>query len=569
MLGSTGAATILFVCFVGPALLLTPAVAARRHGASARSAATSPRRSCSPAARCARCSPRGRRPPAVVYAATAAGRRRLRRRARCSRWRCCPTSRSRRRAPHRREPGRRLHRRLDRRARPSASPSGPALYALVLALGGYVLVDRRSTVAQPDSARHRDRARLLAASRRRSSLLSLLWLRALLASTPDAGDRRRRPTADDHERRARHGCDDAAGRATCPSHGGRTLAYVYDSGLAEADAVGREAVAAYAGDATGSTRPPSRRCCGWRTTSSASPAGCSTPRTRIRRRRSRPAAPSRSCSPCRPPATRARTSTAPRMVLPTTAHAAFHKAAHYFGVEPVLVDVDPDFRADPTRWPRPSTTARCSWSPRAPSYAHGVVDPVAEIAARGGRARGPLPRRRLHRRLGAAVRRAARPRRSRRGRSPSTGVTSISRRPAQVRLHPQGHLGAAAPHAGAATPAVLRLGPAGRATRCSTRRRSRRSPAARSPRPGRSCTTSATTATRRSPGTRATATLDLASAVDGIPGLRVVAPPDSTLVALVTDDSCDVFTISRRDARPRAGTSSRRCASATCRRRCT
>ena len=27
----------------------------------------------------------------------------------------------------------------------------------------------------------------------------------------------------------------------------------------------------------------------------------------------------------------------PRMVLPTTAHAAFHKAAHYFGVEPVLV----------------------------------------------------------------------------------------------------------------------------------------------------------------------------------------------------------------------------------------
>ena len=32
-----------------------------------------------------------------------------------------------------------------------------------------------------------------------------------------------------------------------PVHGGRTLAYVYDSGLAEADRVGREAVAAYAG----------------------------------------------------------------------------------------------------------------------------------------------------------------------------------------------------------------------------------------------------------------------------------------------------------------------------------
>ena len=39
------------------------------------------------------------------------------------------------------------------------------------------------------------------------------------------------------------------------------------------------------------------------------------------------------CSPCRARATRAPTSTRPRMVLPATAHAAFHKAAHYFGVE--------------------------------------------------------------------------------------------------------------------------------------------------------------------------------------------------------------------------------------------
>ncbi|MCW2758396.1 MAG: Pyridoxal-dependent decarboxylase, partial [Nocardioidaceae bacterium] len=36
----------------------------------------------------------------------------------------------------------------------------------------------------------------------------------------------------------------------------------------------------------------------------------------------------------------------PRMVLPSSAHAAFHKAAHYFGVEPVLVPVAPDFTAD-------------------------------------------------------------------------------------------------------------------------------------------------------------------------------------------------------------------------------
>ncbi|MET3961423.1 glutamate/tyrosine decarboxylase-like PLP-dependent enzyme [Marmoricola sp. OAE513] len=35
--------------------------------------------------------------------------------------------------------------------------------------------------------------------------------------------------------------------ADLPVHGGRTLAYVYDSGLAEVDRIGREAVAAYAG----------------------------------------------------------------------------------------------------------------------------------------------------------------------------------------------------------------------------------------------------------------------------------------------------------------------------------
>jgi hypothetical protein len=39
------------------------------------------------------------------------------------------------------------------------------------------------------------------------------------------------------------------------------------------------------------------------------------------------------------------------------------------------------------------------------------------------------------------------------------------------------------------------------------------------------------------------ATLAVGAAVDGIRGLRVLAPPDSTLVALVADESCDVFTV--------------------------
>ena len=71
----------------------------------------------------------------------------------------------------------------------------------------------------------------------------------------------------------------------------------------------------------------------------------------------------------------------PKMLLPVTAHACFHKAAHYLGVEVVVVDVDPvTFRAD-------MTDARAEMSDdvvlvvgSAPSYAHGVIDPIPELA---------------------------------------------------------------------------------------------------------------------------------------------------------------------------------------------
>jgi sphinganine-1-phosphate aldolase len=38
--------------------------------------------------------------------------------------------------------------------------------------------------------------------------------------------------------------------------------------------------------------------------------------------------------------------TEPEMVLPVSAHAAFEKGAHYFGVKSVRVPVGDDFRAD-------------------------------------------------------------------------------------------------------------------------------------------------------------------------------------------------------------------------------
>ncbi|MET9255132.1 aminotransferase class V-fold PLP-dependent enzyme [Streptomyces sp. NPDC003717] len=80
----------------------------------------------------------------------------------------------------------------------------------------------------------------------------------------------------------------------------------------------------------------------------------------------------------------------PELVLPSTAHAAFHKAAHYLGVEPVVVPVDPvTYRAVASDLTAAITDRTVLVVASAPSYAHGVLDPVAEIAA-GAAERGVL-----------------------------------------------------------------------------------------------------------------------------------------------------------------------------------
>jgi sphinganine-1-phosphate aldolase len=78
---------------------------------------------------------------------------------------------------------------------------------------------------------------------------------------------------------------------------------------------------------------------------------------------------------------RARGVTAPEMVLPTTAHAAFEKGAEYFGVASVRVPVRDDFRADPAAMERALTANTVLVAASAPAYPQGVIDPVAEIAA--------------------------------------------------------------------------------------------------------------------------------------------------------------------------------------------
>lgn len=72
----------------------------------------------------------------------------------------------------------------------------------------------------------------------------------------------------------------------------------------------------------------------------------------------------------------------PEMILPATAHAAFHKAAHYLGLKTVTVSVDPaTFRADADKVREAITDNTIMIVGSAPSYAHGVVDPIADLAA--------------------------------------------------------------------------------------------------------------------------------------------------------------------------------------------
>jgi sphinganine-1-phosphate aldolase len=331
-----------------------------------------------------------------------------------------------------------------------------------------------------------------------------------------------------------------------PVHGGRTLAYVYDSGLAEVDRVGREAVAAFAGsNGLDPTAFPSLLAMENDLVAFAArlvdgPPGVvgtvtsgGTESVLLAVQGARDA--HRAAHPAAGPAA---------MVLPDTAHAAFHKAAHYFGVEAVLVPTGPDLRADV------AATARALDAlgeraalvvASAPSYAHGVVDPVTDLAALAAE-RGT----RCH--VDACIGGWVLPYAARLGRSvpPWTfavdGVTSVS-----VDLHKYAY-------APKGTSVLLH-----------------RTPALRRPQlfasaawPGYTMLNSTMQSTR-SGGPLAGAwavvhsigdtgyellSREVFEAVDAIvagttdiPGLDVVVPPDSTLVALTTDETCDPFTV--------------------------
>jgi sphinganine-1-phosphate aldolase len=336
-------------------------------------------------------------------------------------------------------------------------------------------------------------------------------------------------------------------RADVPVHGGRTLAYVYDSGLAEADEIGRRAVAAYAGsNGLDPTAFPSllqmeNELVGMACDLLDAPADAvgtitsgGTESVLLAVQAARDARPDVDH---------------PELVLPTTAHAAFHKAAHYFGVRVVAVDVGEDFRARPDEMAAAITERTVLVVASAPSYAHGVVDPVEPIAAAAA-ARGV----RCH--VDACIGGWVLPYAARLGREvpPWTfaveGVTSISvdlhkyayaPKGTSVLLHRDAGLRRPQFFASADWPGYTMLNSTMQSTKSG----------------GPLAGAWAVVQTIGDAGylelTRLV--LDgvdrLVEGVTKIDALGVVGRPDSTLVALGTDSTCDVFTIA--DAMTRAG----------------
>lgn len=72
--------------------------------------------------------------------------------------------------------------------------------------------------------------------------------------------------------------------------------------------------------------------------------------------------------------------TEPEMVVPESAHAAFHKAAHYFGLRVHKVPVRDDWRADVDAMAEHVGERTVLVVGSAPQYPQGVIDPIPELA---------------------------------------------------------------------------------------------------------------------------------------------------------------------------------------------
>lgn len=324
-----------------------------------------------------------------------------------------------------------------------------------------------------------------------------------------------------------------------PVQGGRTLAYVYDSGLESIDQIGRAAVAAYAGsNGLDPTSFPSllqmeNELVGMTcdlldapSTAVGTVTSGGTESVLLAVQAARDAQPVSS----------------PNMVLPSTAHAAFHKAAHYFGVAPRVVPVGRDFRADPAAMATAIDSSTVLVVASAPSYAHGVIDPVSDIASlaasRGVRCHVDaciggwvLP-------FAARVGREVRP-----WNFSVPGVTSISvdthkyayaPKGTSVLVHRDSSLRRPQYFASAAWPGYTMLNSTMQSTKSG------------GPLAGAWAVTQSLGVEGYLSLTRSVfGSVDaIVAGLDAMDGVSVMVPPDSTLIAVMTDGTCDPFTIS-------------------------
>jgi sphinganine-1-phosphate aldolase len=166
------------------------------------------------------------------------------------------------------------------------------------------------------------------------------------------------------------------------THGGRTWAYVYETGRPDVEEVAQRAYSAYLGlNGLDFTVFPSllqlenevvsmaaahlggdQNVVGSFTSGGTESIILAVKTARDRARRLRPGI------------------VRPAVVAPETAHAAFHKAAHYLDVDLILTPTEPaTFKADPEAMAAAVTHETIMLVGSAVSYAHGVTDPIREL----------------------------------------------------------------------------------------------------------------------------------------------------------------------------------------------
>ncbi len=71
----------------------------------------------------------------------------------------------------------------------------------------------------------------------------------------------------------------------------------------------------------------------------------------------------------------------PELIMPKSAHPAFNKGGHYFGVKIITIPTKSDYRADVEAMEKAITKNTIMLVGSAPSYPQGVIDPIEDIAA--------------------------------------------------------------------------------------------------------------------------------------------------------------------------------------------